>query len=103
MFLLPTVVFRSLGAGAILVVIAAVAATLTLVPAMLSLLGDKIDWPRRRKYDAATMAAQQRLRPRDDPRRVLGSHHPDRDGAARSSASSSRWVCSSSLRCPTSI
>jgi uncharacterized membrane protein YdfJ with MMPL/SSD domain len=58
MFLLPIVVFRSLGAGAILVVIAAVAATLTLVPAMLSLLGDKIDWPRRHKYDAATIAAQ---------------------------------------------
>ncbi|MEA2528778.1 MAG: putative drug exporter of the superfamily, partial [Thermomicrobiales bacterium] len=58
MFLIPTVIFRSLGAGAILVVIAAVAATLTLVPALLSLLGDKIDWPRRRRYDAATAAAQ---------------------------------------------
>jgi RND superfamily putative drug exporter len=58
MFLIPTVIFRSLGAGAILVVIAAVAATLTLVPALLSLLGDKIDWPRRRTYDAATAAKQ---------------------------------------------
>jgi len=60
MFLLPLVVFRSLGAGAILVVIAAVFATVTLVPAMLSLLGDKIEWPRKRRYDdVATMAAQQ--------------------------------------------
>jgi RND superfamily putative drug exporter len=58
MFLIPTVIFRSLGAGAILVVIVAVVATLTLVPALLSLLGDKIDWPRRRTYDAATAAAQ---------------------------------------------
>jgi len=50
MFLIPTTIFRSLGAGAILVVIVAVAATLTLVPAALSLLGDKIDWPRRKQY-----------------------------------------------------
>ena len=49
MFLIPTVIFRSLGAGAILVVIVAVVATLTLVPAMLSLLGDQIDWPRKRR------------------------------------------------------
>jgi RND superfamily putative drug exporter len=60
MFLIPTVIFRSLGAGAILVVIVAVAATLTLVPALLSLLGDRIDWPRRRRYDAAVVAAQER-------------------------------------------
>jgi RND superfamily putative drug exporter len=59
MFLIPTVIFRSLGAGAILVVIVAVAATLTLIPALLSLLGDKIDWPRRRTYGTATVAAQQ--------------------------------------------
>jgi RND superfamily putative drug exporter len=60
MFMLPIIVFRSLGAGAILVVIAAVAATLTLVPAMLGLLGDRIDWPRRRRYDGAAVAAQAR-------------------------------------------
>ena len=51
MFLIPTTIFRSLGLGAILVTIVAVVATLTLTPALLSLLGDKIDWPRRR-YDA---------------------------------------------------
>jgi RND superfamily putative drug exporter len=47
MFLLPTTLFRSLGAGAILVVVIAVLATLTLVPAALGLLGDRIEWPRR--------------------------------------------------------
>jgi RND superfamily putative drug exporter len=50
MFIIPTTIFRSLGAGAILVVLVAVAATLTLVPAALALLGDKLDWPRRKKY-----------------------------------------------------
>ncbi len=58
MFLVPTTIFRSLAVGAILVVIVAVAATLTLIPAVLALLGDKIDWPRRRKYDASTVALQ---------------------------------------------
>ena len=52
MFLVPTTIFRSLGTGAILVVIVAVLATLTFVPAMLSLLGDRIDWPRRRHVPA---------------------------------------------------
>jgi RND superfamily putative drug exporter len=60
MLLIPTVLFHSLGAGAILVVIVAVIATLTLVPALLSLLGDRIDWPRRRTYNAEVVAAQDR-------------------------------------------
>ncbi|MGH2534625.1 MAG: MMPL family transporter [Thermomicrobiales bacterium] len=47
MFMLPTTLFHGLGAGAILVVIVAVAASLTLIPALLGLLGDKINWPRR--------------------------------------------------------
>ncbi len=50
LFLIPTTIFRSLGLGAILVVIAAVLANLTLVPAMISLLGDRLDWPRKRAY-----------------------------------------------------
>ncbi len=58
LFLIPTSIFRSLGLGAILVVIVAVAAMLTLIPALLALLGDRIDWPRRRRYDAATVARQ---------------------------------------------
>jgi putative drug exporter of the RND superfamily len=61
LFLIPTTIFRSLGLGAILVVLVAVAAMLTLVPAMLGLLGDRINWPRREKYDEATVAKQQAL------------------------------------------
>ncbi|MEJ7763767.1 MAG: MMPL family transporter, partial [Thermomicrobiales bacterium] len=56
MFLIPSSIFHSLGTGAILVAIVAVLATLTLIPALLGLLGDRIDWPRRRHYDAATAA-----------------------------------------------
>jgi len=58
MFLIPTTIFRSLGAGAVIVVLVSMAATLTLIPAALSLLGDKLDWPRRRKYNAETVARQ---------------------------------------------
>ncbi len=43
MFLIPSTIFRSLATGAVLAVIVAVAATLTLVPALLHLLGDRID------------------------------------------------------------
>jgi RND superfamily putative drug exporter len=42
----------------VLAAIVAVAGTLTLVPALLGLLGDKIDWPRKPRYDAATVADQ---------------------------------------------
>jgi len=58
MLIVPTTIFQSLGAGAIIVVIVSVFATMTLIPALIALLGDKLDWPRRRKYDAATIAAQ---------------------------------------------
>jgi RND superfamily putative drug exporter len=47
MFFVPLSVFQSIGIAAILVVLAAIAATMTLIPALLSLLGDRIDWPRR--------------------------------------------------------
>ncbi len=49
MLLVPETTFRSLGIGATLVVIVAVFASVTLLPAMLSSLGDKIEFPRRRK------------------------------------------------------
>src|SRR4029453_5031900 len=58
MFIVPNNIYRSLSIGAILVVAVPPPATLTLIPAVLSLLGDRIDWPRRRKYDAATAARQ---------------------------------------------
>jgi uncharacterized membrane protein YdfJ with MMPL/SSD domain len=43
MFLVPQTIFRSIAAGAMLVVLAAVAATLTLLPAVLGVLGDRVD------------------------------------------------------------
>jgi len=43
MLLLPNTIYRSIGLGAILVVIIAVAASLTLLPAVLALMGDRID------------------------------------------------------------
>jgi RND superfamily putative drug exporter len=43
MFLFPTTIFRSIGAGAIFVVVVAVLASLTLLPALLSLLGDRVN------------------------------------------------------------
>jgi putative drug exporter of the RND superfamily len=58
MLLLPNTIFRSIGLGAILVVVIAVVASMTLLPAVLALMGDKIDalrirggrWGRRQRY-----------------------------------------------------
>ncbi len=49
MLILPNTLFRSLGIGAILVVIVAVAASMTLLPAVLSIMGDKINALRVRR------------------------------------------------------
>jgi len=46
MLIVPQTIFRSIAAGSVLVVVMAVAASLTLLPAVLSLLGDKINWGR---------------------------------------------------------
>lgn len=43
MLIVPTTIFRSLGAGAFLVVIASVLVALTLLPAVLSLMGDRVN------------------------------------------------------------
>jgi RND superfamily putative drug exporter len=43
LLLVPSTIFRSLAAGAILVAIASIAAALTLLPAVLSLLGDRVN------------------------------------------------------------
>jgi len=55
LFIVPITTFRSLGAGAVLVVGIAVLAMLTLVPAMLSVLGDRVNWPlvhwHRKRHD----------------------------------------------------
>src|ERR671918_521495 len=55
MFIIPATIFRSLAAGAILVTLASLAASMTLLPAILSLLGDRVNWPRlsrRARVDA---------------------------------------------------
>ena len=72
MILIPNSIFKSLGAGAIFVVLIAVLASLTLLPAVLGLLGDKVNSLRvhRRKavdpehrggfWDAATRTVMRR-------------------------------------------
>ncbi len=46
MFIMPTTIFRSMATGAMLVVLASVAASLTLLPALMGLLKDRVNWPR---------------------------------------------------------
>ncbi len=60
MLLMPSTIFHSLGTGAVLVVVVAVLAMLTLIPAVLSLLGDRIEWPRRRRYSDVPVATTAR-------------------------------------------
>jgi RND superfamily putative drug exporter len=52
MLFVPNTIFRSLGIGAIVVVIFAVAASMTLLPAVISLLGDKVNRLRVRRRTA---------------------------------------------------
>ena len=66
----PTTLFRSLGAGAILVVPSPLLATLTLVPAVLESARRPIEWPRRRPTNATTVA--QKHRTRQTSTRLLG-------------------------------
>ena len=49
MLIIPTTIFRALAAGAIFVVIVAVGAAMTLLPAILALMGDKVNALRVRK------------------------------------------------------
>jgi putative drug exporter of the RND superfamily len=53
MFIVPSNIFVSLAAGAISVVVVAVLASMTLLPAVLSLLGDRVDALRIRRRKAA--------------------------------------------------
>ncbi len=53
MLLIPTTIYRSLAGGAIFVVVLAVVATMTLLPAILALLGDRINRLRVRRSSAA--------------------------------------------------
>jgi RND superfamily putative drug exporter len=49
MLIIPTTIFRALAGGAILVTLASIAASMTLLPAFLALLGDRVNWPRLSK------------------------------------------------------
>ncbi len=49
MFIIPTTIFRSLAAGAIFVTLVSVISSMTLLPAILAKLGDRINWPRLSK------------------------------------------------------
>jgi RND superfamily putative drug exporter len=49
MFIMPNTIFRSMAAGAMLVVLASIAASLTLLPALLGLFKDRVNWPRLSK------------------------------------------------------
>ena len=49
MMIFPATIFRSLAGGAILVTVAALGASMTLLPAILALLGDRVNWPRLAK------------------------------------------------------
>ena len=62
MLVVPANIFRALGLGAILVVVAAVVATLTLLPAVLSLLGHRVNWLR------LPLVGRRTARPADDSR-----------------------------------
>jgi RND superfamily putative drug exporter len=48
LLIVPYTIFTSLGVGAMFVVVAAVAAALTLLPALFRVLGDRVDWGRLR-------------------------------------------------------
>ena len=49
MLLVPTTIFRSLAGGAIIVVLVSVISSMTLLPAVLALLGDWVNWPWTRR------------------------------------------------------
>ncbi len=61
LLLLPNTTFRGIGLGAILVVIISVAASLTLLPAVLALMGDKVDTLRIRGRRTSTRHGQSRI------------------------------------------
>ncbi|MEO8423227.1 MAG: MMPL family transporter, partial [Actinomycetota bacterium] len=49
MFIIPTTIFRALAAGAIFVTVVSIVSSMTLLPALLAKLGDRINWPRLSK------------------------------------------------------
>ena len=102
LFIVPITTFRSLGIGATLVVAVAVAAMLTLVPALLSLLGDRVDWPRipsrflaLREIRWGGWLRARATRRRGTPRKTLESTRRSTASgrSAGSGAASPAWSC----------
>jgi RND superfamily putative drug exporter len=60
MFIIPVSIFRSLATGAVVVTLASLAASMTLLPAIIALLGDRVNWPR--------LARRARVDSEHDPR-----------------------------------
>ncbi|MFM8998563.1 MAG: MMPL family transporter [Actinomycetota bacterium] len=55
MLFVPSTIFQSLGVGAVTVTIFAIGASMTLLPAILAILGDRVNWPalsKRARVDA---------------------------------------------------
>ena len=82
MLIVPTTIFRSLAGGAIIVVLVSVAASMTLLPAVIGLLGDKLNAGRILRPEAGEPRAR-------STRRVLGPvvagrHASPRRGSRRS-------------------
>ena len=75
MFIIPTTIFRALAAGAIFVTLVSIVSSMTLLPAILAKLGDRIDWPR------LSEARPTRHAPRRSGRHV-GSAGAERHGQA---------------------
>jgi RND superfamily putative drug exporter len=74
MFIIPTTIFRALAAGAIFVTLVSIISSMTLLPAILAKLGDRINWPR--------LSKRARLdTPYDVPGGVLGQDLAHRDAA----------------------
>ena len=82
LLIVPSTIFRSLAAGAILVGITSVLAALTLLPALLGLLRDRVNALRLPYFGRAA------LRPPDDGGRVLGRESSTACSAGPGSASS---------------
>ena len=69
MLIVPTNIFRALGLGAILVAIASIIVSLTLLPAVISLLGDNVN-----RLSIASLFRSIFRRPAPDPAAVTNPH-----------------------------
>jgi putative drug exporter of the RND superfamily len=56
LIVLPVPLVRSIGLGGMLIPAVSVAVTLTLLPVVLATIGQRVDWPRRRRSPAASRA-----------------------------------------------